>query len=586
MKKNGVVLKLFVVTSVMIVIVFSIAMLVEGLFFERFYRTTKISKLEQNVQDFGRQYAAVHSGGDQAAHLLGDFMNQHDVSIAIFNHQFERISVEPYYIQIESPAKSITIRISSDGTMLSDIPVGLHIGDQLVVDGLYMDEKDTIMQPAKLQPSASQPEEGLTRVTGAITDLLLPEDRSFNPYYQDTLIQNALGDWMNKMDTDRDRLTKGLPVQMEWTDKWSGIVYAVVVLSLPEAGEGGRYVFAMTSLQPVGEAVSILTQYFLYLAPVILILVTLLSLIYSRIVSFPLVKLSKAATRMAELDFSQQPAINSKDEFGDLSRSMNKLSQNLDATLKQLTEANQELQEEVAKKERSEQLRKELIANISHELKTPLGIVKGFAEGLQDDVAIDKRERYLNLIVNETDRMNALIMDMLELSKFEAKAVRLHPKEIYLGRLVRNVASSFDHQLVSKNLHIDILETEEWGVQADPRRLEQVVLNLLSNAVRYAEEHSTIRIQIQQASPGIIMTRIDNVGPSIPEDDLERIWDQFYRAERSRDRKFGGTGLGLAIVKNILDLHGSRYGAENTKQGVAFYFTLEQAEPMIITEES
>ncbi|MFE4712564.1 sensor histidine kinase [Paenibacillus sp. NPDC056722] len=586
MKKNGVVLKLFVVTSVMIVIVFSIAMLVEGLFFERFYRTTKISKLEQNVQEFGRQYAAVHSGGDQAAHLLGDFMNQHDVSIAIFNHQFERISVEPYYIRIKSPAKSITIRISSDGTMLNDIPVGLHIGDHLVVDGLYMDEKDTIMQPAKLQPSGAQPEEGLSRVTGTITDLLLPEDRSFNPYYQDTLIQNALGDWMNKMDTDRDRLTKGLPVQMEWTDKWSGIVYAVVVLSLPEAGEGGRYVFAMTSLQPVGEAVSILTQYFLYLAPVILILVTLLSLIYSRIVSFPLVKLSKAATRMAELDFSQQPAINSKDEFGDLSRSMNKLSQNLDATLKQLTEANQELQEEVAKKERSEQLRKELIANISHELKTPLGIVKGFAEGLQDDVATDKRERYLHLIVNETDRMNALIMDMLELSKFEAKAVRLHPKEIYLGRLVRNVASSFDHQLGSKNLHIDILETEEWAVQADPRRMEQVVLNLLSNAVRYAEENSTIRIEIQQDSPGIIMTRIDNEGPSIPEDDLERIWDQFYRAERSRDRKFGGTGLGLAIVKNILDLHGSRYGAENTKQGVAFYFTLEQAEPMIITEES
>ncbi|NUU60515.1 sensor histidine kinase [Paenibacillus agri] len=586
MKKNGVVLKLFVVTSVMILIVFSIAMLVEGLFFERFYRTTKISKLEQNVQEFGRQYTAVHSGGDQAAHLLGDFMNQHDVSIAIFNHQFERISVEPYYIRIASPAKSITIRISSDGTMLNDIPAGLHTGDHLVVDGLYMDEKDTIMQPAKLQPSGAQPEEGLSRVTGTITDLLLPEDRSFNPYYQDTLIQNALGDWINKMDTDRVRLTKGLPVQMEWTDKWSGIVYAVVVLSLPEAGEGGRYVFAMTSLQPVGEAVSILTQYFLYLAPVILILVTLLSLIYSRIVSFPLVKLSKAATRMAELDFSQQPSITSKDEFGDLSRSMNTLSQNLDATLKQLTEANQDLQEEVAKKERSEQLRKELIANISHELKTPLGIVKGFAEGLQDDVAIDKRERYLHLIVNETDRMNALIMDMLELSKFEAKAIRLHPKEIYLGRLVRNVASSFDHQLVSKNLHIDILETEEWAVQADPRRLEQVVLNLLSNAVRYAEEHSTIRIEIQQASPGIIMTRIDNVGPSIPEDDMERIWDQFYRAERSRDRKFGGTGLGLAIVKNILDLHGSRCGAENTKQGVSFYFTLEQVEPMIITEES
>lgn len=584
MKRHSVVLKLFLVTSVLIVILFTIVMLMEGLFFDRFYRTSKSGRLEQSVQEFASQYKGVLSDEHKTSTLVGTFMNNNDASLAIFNRQYERITVNPYFIQLQTGTKTVDILLSSEGTMLNDVPTGLRTGDKLVVDGFYMDEKDTIMQPAKLQPSGDIPDAGLTRISGTISGLLLPENRSFNPYYQDAQIQNAVRDWTQRMDEAGGRLQKGLPLSGEWSDDWSGVRYAVSVIFLPDAGKNGRYIFAMTSLQPVGEAVHILSQYFIYLAPAILLLVTLLSLVYSRIVSAPLVKLSRTAKRMAQLDFSQQAMLQSKDEFGDLSRSMNTLSENLNATLNQLTEANEGLQAEVEKKERSEQLRKELIANISHELKTPLGIVKGFAEGLQDDVAREKRERYLQLIVNETDRMNALIMDMLELSKFEAKAIRLHPEIIMPGRLVRNVAASFDQALRSKKLRILIREPEEWMVTADPRRMEQVMINLLSNAVRYAAENSEIRIEIEESSPGIITTRIENEGPALAEEDLSRIWDQFYRAERSRDRKSGGTGLGLAIVKNILDLHGSQYGVQNTGRGVAFYFTLEQAAPMSMEE--
>ncbi len=173
--------------------------------------------------------------------------------------------------------------------------------------------------------------------------------------------------------------------------------------------------------------------------------------------------------------------------------------------------------------------------------------------------------------------MNALIMDMLELSKFEAKAIQLHPRALTIGLLIRHVTASFTQQLESKQLLIVVEgDQEDWIVHADPRRIEQVILNLLSNAVRHASMGSTIRIDLKSTPRGKITVTIANAGAQIAPEDLNRIWDQFYRAERSRDRKTGGTGLGLAIVKHILELHGSEYGVANTGNGVEFHFTLEQ----------
>lgn len=577
--RRSVVFKLFMVTSVMILIVFSLVMVAEGLFFERFYRTSKIHALERNMNQFALQLKEMEAGERQTARLLGHFMNENDASIAMLNERFARLHINPYVLELQAEdGKNVTIPLPVEGMALEDIPHGIKTGDVLAVDGIFMDEKDTVMQPVVFQPTDSEAEEGLVRIRGKVTDLMLPEKRSYNPLYQDALIDDALLDWTQQPEQDLKLLQKGSPVRMSWTDKWSGVDYVVLVRSLAEEGQEDRYLFVMTSMQPVGEAVGTLKQYFIYIAPMIVVLVMVLSLIYSRMVSRPLVQLNRSAARLAKLDFSGQTEIRSKDEFGELSRSMITLSQNLDEALKELTRANARLQEDVEEKLRSEQLRKELIANISHELKTPLGIVKGFAEGLQDGVADDKRERYLASIVNETDRMNALIMDMLELSKFEVKAVRLQCRNFSLAALIQGVADSFTQQLDNKRLLLDIGGGQEEAiVQADSRRMEQVVLNLLSNAIRHAEEGSVIAIRMLRMTPGKVTTIIENAGNPIAKSDMERIWEQFYRAERSRDRKSGGTGLGLAIVKHILELHESEYGVMNTERGVAFYFTLNES---------
>jgi two-component system sensor histidine kinase VanS len=578
MRKHGVVFKLFIVTTVLILIVFSLVMLAEGFFFERFYRSSKIHELERNMIQFTEQFKQEESSEQQVSRLLGKFMNDNDTSASILNNQFERTPLNPYFLELQADSKTITIRIPMDGMAMNVIPQGIQNGDMLVIDGIFMDEEDTIMQPVVIKQNNLSLEEGLVRVKGKVTDFLLPEQRSYNPLYQDALIDDALRDWIPKAEY-QSRLKNGSLVQMEWQDKWSGVKYAVLICPLSGNNNGDRYLFVMTSLQPVGEAVGILKQYFVYLAPIIVALVVILSMIYSRIVSRPLVMLSRSAARLAKLDFTEQPEIHSKDEFGELSRNMIALSRNLDTTLNELTRANVKLQEDVEEKQRAEKLRKELIANISHELKTPLGIVKGFAEGLQDGVASEKSNRYLSHIVNETDRMNALIMDMLELSKFEAKVIRLQPRSISLIALIQNVTDSFSQLLESKHLQfrINTEEEEELLVKADSRRIEQVVLNLLSNAIQHAVENSVITIGIKRTSPGKVTSVIENIGPPIAEEDLSRIWDHFYRAERSRDRKSGGTGLGLAIVKHILNLHESDFGVVNTTQGVAFSFTLNES---------
>ncbi|MUG24208.1 HAMP domain-containing protein [Paenibacillus macerans] len=578
MRRNSVVYKLFAVTSLLILIIFSLVMLAESLYFERFYRMSKIGALERNMNQLAQQINEAPFNEQRAARLLGAFMNDNDASAFFLNGQFERKAVNPYFLELLSDSTTVTLPITPEGMTLDDIPHGIQVGDRIVVDGIFMDEEDTIMQPAYIRREDAALEDGLVRVHGKVTDLLLPENRSYNPLYQDTLADEALKEWAPDAEQSTAFLQEGRSVRKEWKDQWSGLGYAVIIQPLPVDGSGIRYLFVMASLQPVGEAVGILRQYFVYAAPVILVLVLLLSFFYSRIISRPLVALSRTAARLADLDFTVQPEIRAKDEFGELSRSLTALSRNLDATLKQLTAANEQLRTDMSEKERSEQLRKELIANLSHELKTPLGIVKGFAEGLQDGVAGDKRERYLALIVKETDRMNDLIMDMLELSKYEAKAIRLHPRSVSLPRLIQKAADSFTRQLENKHLQmkLDGLAGEEVFVTADPRRLEQVVLNLLSNAIRHAVERTVITIDIRRTAVGTITVVLENIGAPLAEEDLGRIWDHFYRAERSRDRLHGGTGLGLAIVKHILELHHSEYGSRNTHQGVAVYFTLKE----------
>ncbi|NGZ74602.1 sensor histidine kinase [Saccharibacillus alkalitolerans] len=576
--RGRIAVKLFFATSVVMLGTLSAILFAQSLFFERFYEKARTEDVGRSLHNVASNYAQTANDPVSSARLSGRFMNDNRAALALLDADLNRRTLDPYLITLRTAeGKSVSLLLASAGTAMRDIPEGLQTGEPLTVDGIYMDEKETLMQPSVMQPNSAEPESGLTRVRGTVTELLLPADQSLDPFYSSSLVDEALAEAVRNRAGRTDELSRGETLRTEWTDKWSGLTYAVIVAPVP--GAEGRYVLALASLQPVGEAVEMLRRYLIYLAPAAAAVLLLLSLLYSRLLSRPLVRLSRTSARMAKLDFSpgREPEIRSRDELGELARNLDTLGRNLAGALRQLSAANAGLSREVEEKDRSEALRKELIANISHELKTPLGIVKGFAEGLQDDVAADKRERYLQLIVGETDRMNALILDMLQLSRFEAKAIKLKPQAYDIVRQARRLTESFAERLESRGLHIVFEGDDALAVNADPRRIEQVLLNLISNAVRHARENGTIRIGLRGRGDDRAEIRIENDGAPIPEPELDRIWEQFYRAERSRDRKSGRTGLGLAIVRHILELHGSEYGAENTEKGVVFRFTLQKA---------
>lgn len=219
----------------------------------------------------------------------------------------------------------------------------------------------------------------------------------------------------------------------------------------------------------------------------------------------------------------------------------------------------------------AEENRRQMTSSIAHELKTPLAVIHGYAEGLKEHIAEDKRDRYLDVILSESERMDAMVLEMLDLSRLEAGKVRLARDEFSLAELTRAVLEKLEMAANAKNLRIDCDFPEKSGLVADEARIAQVVENFLSNAVRYTPAGGHIAVTIRRGEERVSFT-VENDSAPLTDEALAKVWDTFYRADESRSG--GGTGLGLAIAKNIVELHGGSCSVKNTKNGVAFSFTL------------
>ncbi|MCT4598589.1 MAG: ATP-binding protein [Vallitalea sp.] len=333
-----------------------------------------------------------------------------------------------------------------------------------------------------------------------------------------------------------------------------------------------RLIEVRSSLQPVGEAINILSDYYIVFYILAIILSIIIALIYSKLISKPLLKLTNVADKMANMDFSVKSSINSNDELGILSNSLNFLASNLDKALNDLTEANNQLVLDMEKEKKQEQVRKEFVANVSHELKTPLGIIKGFAEGIKDGIKKEKADYYIEVILDEIEKMNTLIMEMLELSKLEASN-NIEKEEFSIKEIIDKTINILELGINNKGLNIQVKGNYNtvYGVRS---QIEQVVINLISNAVKYCLDNTDIIIT-GEIKGEYNYIYIYNEGNKLSEEELESIWLRFYKIDKSHNRESGGTGLGLAIVKAILDGHNSDYGVMNKDKGVVFYFSLK-----------
>ena len=290
-----------------------------------------------------------------------------------------------------------------------------------------------------------------------------------------------------------------------------------------------------------------------------------------RFISKPIAQLNQAAGSMAKLDFSTPCCIVSVDEFGELSHHLNTMAENLQQALSGLERANLRLEKEVAQERKLLAERKELVDTLSHEMKTPLGVIRAYAEGLQDETDEEKQQKYTAVIIAETERMNDMITTLLDLSALETGAVQLVSVRFDFVELVETVAGRLliDAPDTDFDFQYD-LPNHKVYVQLDKNRMEQVLCNLFINAKKNICPKGILKVSLIEYN-GKLQFSVYNQGIPISEEKLPKIWEKFYRDSNAPYR---GSGLGLAIVAQILSMQNIAYGVRNCLEGVVFYFSI------------
>jgi len=312
------------------------------------------------------------------------------------------------------------------------------------------------------------------------------------------------------------------------------------------------------------EAVQTLRIAFLYVMVILVAILPALSLVIARKIAQPITKLSKIAAEMQNLNFNARYTGDEKDEIGQLGTTLNLMSERLSATIELL-------KQELAKEKQVMDLRRQFTAQVSHELKTPLAIIKGYVEALTDDIPDTKEERdyYLSVIVEETDKINALIMQLLELTKLQTGNYPVEKVNLEYASLIRDILEKYQKIFAEKGFDLHFYNGADGAlVEGDPLRLEQVFTNLINNALEHAHGGSIIRVSLR-IEGNQLTTLVYNEGKQIPEEDIPHVFESFYKEKGS-----GGMGLGLAIVQGLLELHDSRPEIFNMEQGVAVRFGL------------
>lgn len=291
-----------------------------------------------------------------------------------------------------------------------------------------------------------------------------------------------------------------------------------------------------------------------------------------RFISKPLNEIKRTAGQMAKLDFSAHCNIHTEDEFGELSQNLNTMFSNLGEALGKLEEANKQLEKDVKQEHLLLTQRKELVDSLSHEMKTPLGLIRAYVEGLKEEADEQKKQHYMDVILSATDRMNTMIVSLLDLSALEAGAVTLSEERIDYTELVETVAGRLLIDTPNVNYRFTYeLPSETIFTCADKYRMEQVLNNLIQNAKNHVCDSGEIHLSVSQREDKLHFS-IFNQGEQIPPQDISMIWEKFYRGKSSQYSTLNSSGLGLSIVAQILSMYKMDYGVQNKPNGVEFYF--------------
>ncbi len=343
----------------------------------------------------------------------------------------------------------------------------------------------------------------------------------------------------------------------------------------------GQQIFIRTNFVSIQDNVDIANHFFMYTGGIAVIIGIIVMLFVSRNFTRPITELAKIADEMNHLNFEAKYKTTRKDEIGILGASINSLSENLEKTISELKSANNELQKDIEKKEEIDEMRREFLSNVSHELKTPIALIQGYAEGLKDNISSDEESRnfYCDVIMDEAGKMNTLVRKLLTLNQIEFGNDQVEYERFNLNDVIRSVVNASDIVFKQKEVQLSLDLDDNIFVWADEYRIEEVVTNYVSNALNHVcipEGESAPRICITaKRAEGRIRVGVFNTGKPIPESDIDHIWEKFYKVDKARTREYGGSGIGLSIVKAVMDSMNSPYGVINYENGVEFWFALD-----------
>jgi signal transduction histidine kinase len=631
--RKGIVLKLFTLTTALCMLILATIFIGQTIFFKQYYANRKVEDIKVNLNSFEKNYLNYAGSADGIQKLEQDFLRENNTWITTLDQNGNLKHADDFYVEItlerlaekQFGQKTITIPLYNlmnideiESRILPSLVgkkvyfSGLLRNDSFITSYLQSaegslswankplskklaerelkasEEKPKVAQDliGEEKPKVAQDliDEERKKVAGNLSDLekkrvaqnsdfningtitkVQPSDGTVpvNPIYKNNLFLDNIKEFQTDLLLKESNQIKYATQTMDYEK--NDIKYKLLIKPIKEKDGSVTYIYAMASLQPVDEAVQMVQDYYIYIVAFVVVLIFLASFYYSKQIAKPLLKINDTTKKIAHLDFTEKIPITSKDEIGDLSQNINTLSNKLHSHIGQL-------EQDIEKERKLENTRKEFIAGVSHELKTPLSIMKSCISILKDGVAEHKKDYYFQAMEKEVDKMDILILDMLELAKFESGTYNMKMDSFYIDGVIEEICEQLSAEIEKKELsvHKHICPAEVIGNQ---NRIEQVIVNFITNAIRYTPEKEDIIISTIDGKDHIKVC-IENKGAHIEEEQLDKIWDRFYRVDAARKRSQAGTGLGLAISKNILELHAAEYGVKNTEDGVLFYFYL------------
>lgn len=379
-------------------------------------------------------------------------------------------------------------------------------------------------------------------------------------YDQDTDAGRLLKETDNyQLYHSKDNLTK-----VEYLEMWGNV------------SDGS--IFVMRSpVESMRDSARLANKFLIYLGLIAVVLGGAIVWVNSSTITKPVKELAELSKRMANLDFDARYESGGDNEISVLGNNFNIMSDKLEKTISELKSANNKLQKDLEKRDKLEQMRSEFLGNVSHELKTPIALIQGYAEGLKEGVIDDdeSREFYCDVIMDEAAKMNNMVKNLLTLNQLEFGDEELSFQRFDVVALIKGVLASCDLLVKQAGATATYIGEDHICVWGDEFKTEQVIRNYLTNAINHCENEKRIEIRAILGDNDLVRVTVFNSGKPIPDEDLKRLWDKFYKVDKAHTREYGGNGIGLSIVKAIMKSFNQQFGVRNYDNGVEFWFELD-----------